>query len=166
MATEHAPRRLGHLAASLALADLGLAASRRTRFMRLGRSGSPTADQSKKNSRGKETNVLSFSISVMRLLKAMRRAWRLPAFKGALWLTIMILLSGTLFYHGAENWTWIESLYFTFMTISTIGAQDMMPQSDFGKIFTIIFAVIGIGVLIALVSMLAKALLDDEEDSK
>lgn len=110
--------------------------------------------------------MISFSLAVLRLLQAIARAWRMPSFRGALWLTVLLLLSGTLFYRGVEGWAWIDALYFSFMTMATIGVDGFGPQSDYSKIFTMIYALIGIGVLISLATMLARALIAEEDQDK
>ena len=110
--------------------------------------------------------MISFGLAVMRLLQAIARAWRMPSFRGALWLTLLLLGSGTLFYRGAEGWTWVEALYFSFMTMATIGVDGFGPTSDYSRIFTMIYALIGIGVLISLATMLARALIIEEDKNK
>ena len=110
--------------------------------------------------------MVSFSLAVLRLLKAILRAWRMPAFRGALGLALLLLISGTLFYRGAEGWGWVDSLFFSFMLMTTIGIEGMAPSSDYSKIFTMVYAVIGIGVMISVVTMLARALIaEQDEDS-
>ena len=52
---------------------------------------------------------------------------------------------------GGENWSWIDSIYMTVITLSTVGFGEVHPLTDSGKIlsvFIIIFGVTGIGVLI------------------
>jgi len=45
-------------------------------------------------------------------------------------LTIFfILLSGTFIYHKLEGWSWIDSLYFTTVTMATVGYGDMHPTT-------------------------------------
>jgi voltage-gated potassium channel Kch len=81
-------------------------------------------------------------------------------------LAVLILLSATLFYHSVEGWSWIDALYFSVTTISTIGLGDLSPQTDFGKLFTIIYIFVGVGVFVALLAQFARALLKVEGDSK
>lgn len=60
---------------------------------------------------------------------------------------ILVLITGTLFYHFIEWWRYLDSLYFSVITATTIGYGDITPQTDAGKIFTIIYVFISIGVL-------------------
>ncbi|MCG6190630.1 potassium channel family protein [Maribellus maritimus] len=61
--------------------------------------------------------------------------------------TFSILLSGMLVYHFVEGWRWIDALYFSVVTLATVGYGDFSPATDFGKIFTIFYLLTGIGIL-------------------
>ena len=66
---------------------------------------------------------------------------------------------GTIFYHWVEGWRWLDSLYFCVITLATVGYGDLTPKTDLGKVFTMIYIFIGIGLLIAVFTRLADALL-------
>jgi len=62
-------------------------------------------------------------------------------------IVFLILLSGGAFaYSSIEKWNYLDSLYFTVVTVTTIGYGDLVPQTDMGKIFTIFFSFLGIGM--------------------
>ena len=103
--------------------------------------------------------MISFFLTLVRLLKAILRSWNLPEFRAALALSVLILLSGTLFYRGVEGWGWIDALYFSATTISTVGLGDLTPQTALGKVFTVIYIFVGVGVFVALFSQVARALI-------
>ena len=75
----------------------------------------------------------------------------------------MILLSGTIFYHSVEGWSWIDSFYFSVTTASTVGLGDLAPKTDAGKLFTTLYIFVGVGVFVVLIALLAKALLKTED---
>ena len=66
--------------------------------------------------------------------------------------TIIILMIGTLTYHYVEGWSVVDSLYFSVVTLTTIGYGDFTPQTDAGKIFTIIYIVVGIGMILSFIN--------------
>lgn len=66
--------------------------------------------------------------------------------------SIVILMIGTLSYHYLEGWSVIDSLYFSVVTLTTIGYGDFSPQTDAGKIFTILYIVIGIGMILSFIN--------------
>ncbi|WP_407281839.1 potassium channel family protein [Methanolobus sp. WCC1] len=75
-----------------------------------------------------------------------------PEFRSIFTLVIFTLTLGTVTYHSIEGWTWLDSLYFSVITLTTIGFGDLAPATDIGKIFTIIYVFIGLGILLGFVN--------------
>jgi len=70
-------------------------------------------------------------------------------------ITTTIMISfGTVVYHFLEGWSWINSLYFSVITLSTIGYGDFSPQTNEGKLFTIFYIIIGIGIILSFINTL------------
>jgi hypothetical protein len=61
---------------------------------------------------------------------------------------VAILLVGTLFYHFAENFKWLDALYFSVIALTTAGFGDITPVTDLGKAFTIVYMITGIGIML------------------
>ena len=108
--------------------------------------------------------MLALYLNAFRFLKAIIRSWSGPKFRGALVLAIVLLLSGTVFYKSIEDWSWIDSLYFCVTTVTTVGAGDLSPKTDIGKLFTVLYIFVGVGIFVALLAQFAKALLSDYDD--
>jgi voltage-gated potassium channel Kch len=66
--------------------------------------------------------------------------------------TSVILIIGTISYHYIEGWSYIDSLYFSVVTLTTIGYGDFTPQTDTGKIFTVFYIIVGIGVILSFIN--------------
>ena len=64
--------------------------------------------------------------------------------------TIAVLIIGTLVYHWLEGWSYLDSLYFCVISLATIGYGDLTPSTPAAKIFTIIYVINGIAILLAL----------------
>ncbi len=71
-------------------------------------------------------------------------------------ITVLVLASGSIFYHFVEKWDWLDSVYFCVVTLTTIGYGDLTPKTDIGKLFTIFYILIGVGVLAAFVNLIIK----------
>lgn len=71
-------------------------------------------------------------------------------------LAIFTLLFGTVFYHIIEKLSWVDSWYFSVITLATVGYGDIAPKTDLGKLFTTIYVLIGIGIIVAFTSTLVK----------
>lgn len=64
------------------------------------------------------------------------------------------LTTGTVCYHYIEGWPWLDALYFSTITLTTIGYGDFSPSSDLGKVFTIVYIIIGVGLILSFVNTL------------
>ena len=71
-------------------------------------------------------------------------------------LAISVILTGTFVYHFIEGWSYLDSLYFTVITLTTVGYGDLSPQTPIGKIFTIFFIFTGLGIILSLIEKLAN----------
>ncbi|MDJ0818592.1 MAG: potassium channel family protein [Desulfobacterales bacterium] len=60
-------------------------------------------------------------------------------------LSLVILMVGTAGYMIIEEWTFLDALYMTVITISTVGYREINQVGDVGRIFTIILVAIGVG---------------------
>lgn len=61
-----------------------------------------------------------------------------------------VLVIGTLVYHWLEGWGYLDALYFCVISLATIGYGDLTPTTPEAKIFTIIYVINGIAILLAL----------------
>ncbi len=57
-----------------------------------------------------------------------------------------IITAGTVGYRSIEGFTWLDSLYMTLITISTVGHGEPHPLTPHGRILTILLIVFGVGV--------------------
>jgi hypothetical protein len=72
-----------------------------------------------------------------------------------IWACAQILL-GTLVFKWLEGWSIIDSLYFSVVTLATVGFGDLHPTTDVAKLFTIVYILFGLGVIAAFITELTK----------
>lgn len=60
---------------------------------------------------------------------------------------------GTVFYHFIEGWRWLDSYYFSVVTLATVGYGDFTPKTDIGKLFTTFYILSGVGIITAFISI-------------
>jgi voltage-gated potassium channel len=80
--------------------------------------------------------------------------WRDPAYRSLLFATNFFLALGTVDYRYIEGWSWLDSLYFSVITLTTIGYGDFSPQTDIGKLFTMAYIIIGVALILGFVNTL------------
>jgi voltage-gated potassium channel Kch len=98
--------------------------------------------------------------------RAFVTAWRDPEFQSLGLLASSLLALGTVFYRLVEEWSWLDSFYFCVITLATVGYGDFSPQTAIGKLFTIAYIFLGIGLLVAVFTRLANILIAEREEAR
>lgn len=58
-----------------------------------------------------------------------------------------------------EGWPLLDAAFFAVVTISTVGYGELVPQTVLGKLFTMFYILVGLGVFVAAATAVADALL-------
>ena len=82
--------------------------------------------------------------------------WERYAFRYLAGTVFVLLVGGTVFYHIVERFSWVNAYYFCVVTLTTVGYGDVVPKTDFGKIFTTFYIMIGVGVITTFLSTLIR----------
>lgn len=69
---------------------------------------------------------------------------------------------GTLGFHLIEKWSIIDSLYMTIETVTTVGYGDIPPKTQAGKIFSIAFMLVGVGIVAYVLSSTVQTIVQSE----
>jgi voltage-gated potassium channel len=77
-------------------------------------------------------------------------------------LTILVITFGTAGYMGIEGWNFLDSLYMTIITLSTVGFREVHEVSLRGKLFTIVLIFGGVGTVLYALSTGARVILEGE----
>jgi len=99
-------------------------------------------------------------VILVRFFKAVWRGLRDPEFRSLLLVVVGLLGSGTFVYSRFEGWSVLDSLYFSVITLTTVGYGDLSPTRPGTKIFTIVFIILGIGILLAFINLVARHALE------
>ncbi|MDC6364047.1 MULTISPECIES: potassium channel family protein [Flavobacteriaceae] len=106
--------------------------------------------------------MLSFVLNIYRFAKAIVKGIKNDdEFKFLCYFLMFLLIGSTLFYSQTEHWSVIDSLYFSVMTMATVGYGDFVPTTDLGKVFTIIYAFLSIGTFVAFTAKIVRLILED-----
>ena len=60
---------------------------------------------------------------------------------------LLVLIVGTLVYSVIEDWSLIDSFYFSSIALTTVGFGDLTPSTDFSKIFTVFYIFSGVAIV-------------------
>ena len=77
-------------------------------------------------------------------------------FKLASGAAVLILSGGTIFYHFIEKLSWVDALYFSIITLATVGYGDIVPHTTAGKLFTCLYVIVGIAIIGTFGNLLIK----------
>lgn len=100
--------------------------------------------------------MITFLLTMWRFVRAILRSIKDPEFQALFFLVALTLLSGTLFYRKAEGWSLVDSLYFSVITLTTVGYGDLAPTTAVSKIFTVAYLFIGIGIILLFIDAIAN----------
>ncbi|PID48126.1 MAG: hypothetical protein CR967_01595 [Proteobacteria bacterium] len=108
--------------------------------------------------------MLSFFINFYRFFKIIiQGVKRDEDFKFLFFFIVILLIGSCIFYTKIENWSLIDALYFSVMTMATIGYGDLVPTCNLSKIFTIIYTFLSTGTFVALSAKFAMIMIDNHK---
>lgn len=77
-------------------------------------------------------------------------------------LLMFSVLTGVTGYMLIESYRFLDALYITLVTLSTVGYEVVRPLSDAGKVFTIFYLAMNIGLFTYFITLFTRYLLDGE----
>jgi voltage-gated potassium channel len=88
----------------------------------------------------------------LRAIWAMRRD---SGFVSLALLAAIAVVGGSVFYWQVEDLRLLDAVYLSVLTLTTVGYGDFAPTTDVGKVFTAVFVIAGVGILLALLAAIA-----------
>ena len=73
---------------------------------------------------------------------------------------VIFLGMGTFVYHALEKWSWIECLYFSTYSLTTVGYGDFTPTNDASRLFTVFYLLTGVGAVVASLGVIGARYLE------
>ncbi|MCI5112917.1 MAG: potassium channel family protein [Marivita sp.] len=77
---------------------------------------------------------------------------------------VLIIIAGTVFFRWAEGWSWLDSYFFTVVTLSTVGYGNLVPATAIGKIGTTVFILLGLGIFAVAIQQFGKFAMRKREE--
>lgn len=77
---------------------------------------------------------------------------------------LFLLLVGVFFFNNSEGWSYTDSFYFSTMTLTTVGYGDLVPTTDHSKIFTAIYTLVGIAVMLYVLGSVVNVIIHERAE--
>jgi voltage-gated potassium channel len=90
------------------------------------------------------------------MFTALRSMFRDPEGKVILIWAVAQISIGTVAFSLFEGWSLVDSLYFSVVTLATVGFGDLHPTGTGAKLFTVVYILFGLGIIAAFFSELTK----------
>ena len=100
------------------------------------------------------------------IFRTIREVWLEPAGRVLVLGVLAIVATGTTFYTIAEKWSVVDALYFTVITLTTIGYGDLHPTTDVSKIFTIFFVLAGVSFILGFLNFIIGRTVKERVEKK
>jgi len=73
------------------------------------------------------------------------------------------IIMGTISFHFLERWSFINSFYFSVTTLTTVGFGDLHPTTPFSKLFTALYVLIGVGIVLTSLGIIGSDIIKERE---
>jgi hypothetical protein len=99
-------------------------------------------------------------------IRALVHMVRDPEERGPVLLVLWVLIVGSAFYMIVEGWSLVDAIYFCSMSLATVGYGDLVPDTAIAKIFTVVYVLTGIGILVSFFTALASKTLELQRERR
>jgi voltage-gated potassium channel len=79
-----------------------------------------------------------------------------PVFRSLVFLVVITLLGGTIFYSTVEGWSIVDAFYFSVTTLTTVGLGDLTSTTTISKLFTVVYIFAGLSIILGFLDTVAK----------
>ncbi len=73
---------------------------------------------------------------------------------------VCILLLGTVGYMVLGGGSFLDSLYMTVITVTTVGFEEVVPLGPGGRLFTIVLILVGVGFVLYVIGMITETMVE------
>jgi hypothetical protein len=99
-------------------------------------------------------------------VRTIRYLWLGPRGRNLIYGVSTVFAIGTVFYKFVEDWSWVDALYYTTVTLTTVGYGDFVPTKDISKLFTIAFLIAGVGYILAFLNFLVTTTVERRQQAQ
>lgn len=82
-----------------------------------------------------------------RPLKKLKVVFNTDSFKYVLIVTVLMIFTGGILIHFAEDMSLYDGIWWAFVTATTVGYGDISPHTPYGRIIAMVLMLVGIGLI-------------------
>lgn len=75
---------------------------------------------------------------------------------------VAVFVFGVLGYWVLEDWSFLDAVYMTVITLTTVGFKEVRPLDTNGRLFTIVLLVMGVGLALISVALIAQLVAESQ----
>lgn len=98
-------------------------------------------------------------------LKTLQEIWQHREGRVAMLSVAGMLAVGSAFYVVVEGWSWLDALYFTVITLTTVGYGDLSPTTPLSRAFTMVLILAGVGFILAFLNFVVTRTAERRRDN-
>ncbi|PIQ67586.1 hypothetical protein COY25_02430 [Candidatus Uhrbacteria bacterium CG_4_10_14_0_2_um_filter_41_7] len=83
--------------------------------------------------------------------------------RAILLFVIIMIVGGTLIFMELEHWSFLDALYFTVSTVTTVGYGDFVATQPATKLIAIIYMLLSVPLLLISVGVIADSVYHERE---
>lgn len=84
----------------------------------------------------------------------------------AIGITVTYIFSGAIMYTQWESWTYLEGFYFVFVSISTIGFGDVLPDHPKKFLASFVYLLVGLSLVAMVINVIMEVVHDTIDKAK
>ena len=110
----------------------------------------------------KLVNLLRIFVLLAKFKNKMDKFLKTNNFHYVIWITILTVIVGALGFSLIENKSFSDGLWWSFVTVTTVGYGDMSPVTGAGRVLASILMLIGIGFIGMLTGTIATFFINNK----
>ena len=94
------------------------------------------------------------------------KSWGRPNIYIALMLLIVVVMIGVMGFRFLSNYSWVDALYMTVITMTTVGFEEVQPLDEYGKLFTVFLISTSVAIFAYSVSVITEYIVSKNDPKR